>query len=61
MQEFDPDRPSRLHDALHDRSFLWRPNWADSWRKTAVVASDGLAYWDGLILDGWEPVAPPSA
>ncbi len=57
MQEFDPDHPANVHDALNDRIFVWHPAWADSWRENAFVASDGLAYWDGLIIDGWNPIA----
>jgi len=57
MQAFDPNRPSRAHDALNDITFVWRTAWADNWRRCAWVASDGLAYWDGLILDGWNPLS----
>ena len=58
MREFDPERPSLVHDVLYDRTFTGRTCWADSWHRIAVVASDGLAYWDSLILDGWEPLPP---
>jgi hypothetical protein len=57
MCEFDPERPAKVHDLLHE-TFDWRTCWADSWRKFAWVASDGWAYWDSLILDGWEPASP---
>jgi hypothetical protein len=56
MKEFNPVRRSRVHDAFNDLTFLWRTRWADHWRLHAWVASDGLVYWDGLILDGWEPI-----
>jgi hypothetical protein len=56
MREFDPECPSSVHDVLNDRTFTWRTRWADSWRRTAIVTSAGLAYWDSLILDGWEPL-----
>ena len=56
MTEFDPDRPAKVHDTLNDRTFIWRTCWADNWREHAIVASDGVAYWDGLMLDGWEPL-----
>jgi len=57
MSQFDPDRAAVVHDCFHGRSFLWRRRWANCWRHDAWVASDGLAYFDGLILDGWEPLA----
>ena len=56
MQKFDPDRPARVHDAFNDMTFTWRTGWSENWRRTAFVASDGLAFWDGLILDGWDPL-----
>ena len=55
MSQFDPNRPAVVHDCFHGRAFLWRPGWADVWRRDAWVASDGLAFWDGMILDGWDP------
>ena len=56
MNQFDPDRRAVVHDRFHGRSFLWRRRWAKWWRNDAWVSSDGLAYFDGLILDGWEPL-----
>jgi hypothetical protein len=53
MHEFDPKHPASVHDVLNDITFTWRTRWADSWRRTAFGASDGLAFWDSLILDGW--------
>jgi hypothetical protein len=57
MSEFDPESAVVVHDRFHDIAFVWRTGWAHAWRLSAWVASDGLAYWDGLILDGWEPLS----
>ena len=54
MLDFDPDRPCRVHDMLNDKAFSWRTGWADNWRKYAHLTLDGVAYWEGLILDWWE-------
>ena len=27
MSEFDPDRPSRVHDQLNDKIIDWNPTW----------------------------------
>jgi hypothetical protein len=57
MSTFDPDRPARVHDATTNQIIEWRTSWAGKWRLNAWVASDGLAYYNGLILDGWEPLS----
>ena len=58
MREFYPDRPARLHEVLNDKVITWRTGWAHDWRGHAVVNGvDGSVSWDGLIFDGWEPVA----
>ena len=59
MCQFDPQRPSRLHDWVSDEFIDWHTGWADRWRADAVVEANGWAYFDGRILDGWEPAAPP--
>jgi hypothetical protein len=56
MEEFDPDRPCRVHDALNDRTFFWRPSWAADWRQYARSGGDGTAWFDGLVLDSWTPL-----
>ena len=56
MSTFDPEKPCRVHDRLNDRTIDWRTSWADNWREYAIVASDGVADWDGLILDRWTGV-----
>jgi hypothetical protein len=55
MREFDPCRPARVHDRLNDVTFDWRTAWADKYRALAVLERDGIAYFYGLMLDGWEP------
>ena len=53
MSEFDPARPSTVHDALNDRTFAWKPEWAPSCREDAIDDGTGAIGWDGLLLDGW--------
>ena len=56
MSTFDPDRPARLHDRLKHQTFDWNAEWAEKYRRNAVVNMvDGTVSWDGLVLDGWEP------
>jgi len=54
MREFDPTKPALVHDALNDRTFKWKPEFAESYRKNAKVEGKGIVGWDGLRLDGWE-------
>jgi hypothetical protein len=54
MKEFDPAKPSLVHDALNDKKFLWQPEWAPHFREHAIEDKDGVVGWDGLLLDGWE-------
>jgi hypothetical protein len=56
MSTFDPDRPCRVHDAMNDWMIAWQTGWADKWRQFAKLGSEGLAYFDGRMLDGWEPL-----
>ncbi len=62
MSEFDPDRSARVHDRLNDESFDWPVQKADRYRKFAQLDKDGAVHFDGLILDGWEPMTdqPPT-
>jgi hypothetical protein len=56
MREFDPKQPGRVHDWVTDSTFEWQPAMADQWYAFAQFEEhNGLAYFDGLILDGWEP------
>lgn len=55
MVAFDPSRPARVHDRLNDRVFIWKPAWAPTWKDRRAHAP-GVIEWDGLLLDGWEPV-----
>ena len=60
MSTFDPDRPARVHDRLNERMHDWHTGWAAAFRRDAVVDKvDGTVWWDGLVLDGWEPAARP--
>jgi hypothetical protein len=53
MATFDPAEPCRVHDRLTDRTFGWGTAWAEEYRRHAWRGSDGLVYFDGLILDRW--------
>ena len=57
MRDFDPGQPARIHDRLNDKIIVWRTGWADKWRAHAVLEANGWAYFDGMILDAWEPIA----
>ena len=52
---FDPTRPALVHDQLNDKIIRWNPEWASTWRDRSDHAP-GVVEWDGLLLDGWEPV-----
>jgi hypothetical protein len=57
MSEFNPDQPARLHDRLAGHFVEWRSGWAHDWRQYARANKvDGTVAWDGMILDGWEPL-----
>jgi hypothetical protein len=60
MSSFDPDQPARVHDALTDRKFCWGTKWADHWNRYARLDENGVAYFNGMILDGWEPIGDES-
>jgi hypothetical protein len=53
MTTFDPAEPCRVHDRLEDRTLGWKTAWAEEYLRHAWLGSDGLVYFDGLILDGW--------
>jgi hypothetical protein len=53
MSEFDPTKPSRVHDVLNDRTFAWKPEWAAHYRRHAKENGPGVIEWDGRLLDGW--------
>ena len=60
MSAFDPDRPSRVHDQVNDKMLAWHTGWAPSYRQCARTDKvDGTVWWDGLVFDGWEPLARP--
>jgi hypothetical protein len=56
MTTFDPNVPCRIHDRVNDKMFDWRTRSADKYRQYAKLDHDGLVWFDGLILDGWEPI-----
>ena len=61
MAEFDPDRTCRFHDRVNDQMRDWHNGWASNYRQYARTDRvDGTVWWDGLVLDGWEPAARPS-
>jgi len=53
MTEFDPSRPSKIHDVLNDQLYPYDPAARFDWDQYAVYQPDGLVAWDGMILDGW--------
>jgi hypothetical protein len=56
MNEFDPTKPSLVHDVLNKDTFAWKPEWAAIYREHARDMGKGVMNWDGLLLDGWEEV-----
>jgi hypothetical protein len=56
MSEFDPSKPAMVRDRLNDRTFEWKPATMEAnYRRHAVSVAD-VVEWDGLQLDGWEPI-----
>lgn len=55
IDSLDPTKPALVHDQLNDRVFEWRPEWAPTWQ-TRRPHEDGVVEWDGLLIDGWEPM-----
>jgi hypothetical protein len=45
---------------VSDEFIDWHTGWADRWRADAVVEANGWAYFEGRILDGWEPISEHS-
>ena len=56
MNQFDPSRPSLVHDRLHAKTFEWSPEWRTSFEQYKREAGLGIVAWDGLLLDGWAPL-----
>jgi hypothetical protein len=56
MSTFNPDRPCTVHDRLNHRTFEWKTGWGEAYKRHAVPIDDGSISFDGLILDGWEPL-----
>jgi len=51
-----PNRRCPVHDQLNDKVIDWdNPAWALTWRGRRDH-EPGVIEWDGLLLDGWEPL-----
>jgi hypothetical protein len=49
----------KVHDRLNDETLDWPLDEANRYRRYATTDKvDGTVYFDGPILDGWEPVPP---
>lgn len=60
MTEFDPSRPTLVHDGLNDKWFIWETRWAAKFKnRPRSDANPHLVRWDAQLLDGWLPM--PSA
>jgi hypothetical protein len=54
MDTFDPTARCLVHDKLNNELIMWRPEWAERYRKYAQpYDTPGVISWDGLLLDGW--------
>ena len=57
MSEFDPSKPAMVHDQLNDNTLKWHPErMAENYREYAGDFGPGVISWDGLLLDGWQPL-----
>jgi hypothetical protein len=57
MREFDPAQPAMVHDQLNDDTFEWEPEkYREHYERYAQAWSPGIVEWDGLLLDGWQPL-----
>lgn len=61
MAEFDPSRPSLVHDGLNDEVIDWKPELYQRHyeRYAHPEFNPGVTEWDGLLLDGWKD--PPAS
>ena len=55
IETLNPTSRALVHDQLNDKIFEWKPEWASTWPDRRAHAP-GVVEWDGLLLDGWEPV-----
>jgi hypothetical protein len=53
MSEFDPARPSIVHDRQSGRTLAWLPQWEKIYRQYSRILSDGAIEFHVLVLDGW--------
>ncbi len=57
MNQFDPTKPALVHDKLNNKTFSWEPDrHGVNYEKYAQPFDPGVIEWDGLLLDGWEPL-----
>lgn len=56
MKEFDPSKAAMVHDRINDRTFEWKPETMEANYRQYAVTSGDVVSWDGLQLDGWEPL-----
>jgi hypothetical protein len=57
MSEFDPSKPALVHDQFNDDTLQWEPeHWADEFKQTSVEWCPGVMSWNGMLLDGWQPL-----
>jgi hypothetical protein len=57
MSEFDPSKRALVHDRLNDEIFEWVPERHIPYWELVKEAEPGVIAWDGLLLDGWRPIA----
>ena len=62
MSEFDPSQRCWIHERRRDMIFIWLPVWEADYRRTAKrEANLGVVDWNGLSLDGWQPLVREAA
>ena len=57
MSEFDPSKHAMVHDRLNAETFEWVPERHMAHWEPVKDAEPGVIAWDGLLLDGWPPLA----
>ncbi len=57
MDQCDPTKPPLVPDKLNNKTFSWEPDrHGVDYEKHAHSFEPGVIEWDGLLLDGWEPI-----
>jgi hypothetical protein len=60
VSSFRPeDCPAERWPSANNRIFDGKTGLAYQWRRHARIESDGITYFDGLMLDGWERLSRP--